>query len=635
MEIFIQQQKVRLRPQQLIGQGGEAEVYRLAANTALKLFKPDSHPDYAGNPQAQAAARERLAQHQQKLRQFPRHLPSRVVAPEQLACDRSGQQILGYTMPLLAGAEVLWRYSQRQFRQSIDSQTVVAIFLDLHRTLTQLHRSQVVIGDFNDLNVLVQGTAAYLIDTDSFQFGAFPCPMFTARFVDPCCCAPQAPPLQLQRPHSCDSDWYAFTVMLMQCLLFVDPYGGLYQPRDPGQRLPAAARPLHRITVFHPEVRYPKPARPYNSLPDDLLHHLHQVFEQDWRGPFPRSLLDRLHWSTCPSCGLEHGRSHCPQCAQPQITPIMAPAAAMMVPVFNTSGLICYVCQHRGQLQWVYWHQGYFRREDDSPLLQGDLGPNLRWRIEGRQTELGCSNQVVSLQPDQPPQRLTVDSYGPIPQFDRQADGRYWLDQGYLWRQGRVGPQVVGAVLAGGQTQFWVGPTFGFGFYRAGDLSRAFVFAVGQSGLNDQVSFPSWAGVLLQATCSFSDQFCWLFLTTQEQGLRYYHCRVISPQGTVVAMATSDQHQRHWLTQLGASLGTAADPCPFCAVDDGLLAATDEGILRIQIQAGQLVCTRRFTETEPLVDASCRLLAGPQGLWVIRDRRIDWLPWGQEIGAGR
>ncbi|BDM80021.1 hypothetical protein [Acaryochloris marina] len=46
MDVYINQKRVRLRPQQAIGKGGEADVYRLNRTTAVKLFKPPSHPDF-------------------------------------------------------------------------------------------------------------------------------------------------------------------------------------------------------------------------------------------------------------------------------------------------------------------------------------------------------------------------------------------------------------------------------------------------------------------------------------------------------------------------------------------------------------------------------------------------------------
>ena len=100
-------------------------------------------------------------------------------------------------------------------------------------------------------------------------------------------CVPDATKLLLHQLHTTASDWYAFTVMLMQCLLFVGPYGGVYRPKDPAHRVPHEARPLHRMTIFHPEVQYPKPAIPYGTLPDELLHYWHRGFAQDVREPFP------------------------------------------------------------------------------------------------------------------------------------------------------------------------------------------------------------------------------------------------------------------------------------------------------------------------------------------------------------
>jgi hypothetical protein len=276
----------------------------------------------------------------------------------------------------------------------------------------------------------------------------------------------------------------------MQCLLFVDPYGGVYKPRREDPPVPQAARPLHRLTVFHPAVRYPKPALPYQALPDALLHHFHQVFEQDWRGPFPPALLASLVWQTCPSCGREHGRAHCPHCAQPQVTPIAQPGHVQVTRVFQTAGFIVYATQSQGQLRWVYWEAGTFYREDGTPLLQGDRLPHLRWQIQGDRTWLGYDQQLVEMGASAKGHRQTVDRYGATPQFAGGDRPLHWLAQGYLWRQGALGPAIVGAVLAG-QTQFWLGPTFGLGFYRAGHLQRAFCLRWSPVGLErSRVSAP-------------------------------------------------------------------------------------------------------------------------------------------------
>jgi H/ACA ribonucleoprotein complex subunit 3 len=75
MDVYIHQKKVRLSARQLIGQGGEAEVYRLPPDTAVKLFKPPSHGDFSHQPQAQQAAQQRLDSISKSSGSFPKICP--------------------------------------------------------------------------------------------------------------------------------------------------------------------------------------------------------------------------------------------------------------------------------------------------------------------------------------------------------------------------------------------------------------------------------------------------------------------------------------------------------------------------------------------------------------------------------
>src|SRR3989338_6267145 len=116
MEVLLNGKRLRLDASQIIGAGGEAEVYDLGDGRALKVFKGLRHPDIKGDAAAEQAVREKLAEHQRKLPAFPRNLPSRVVAPLALAQDRAGKEIVGYAMPLVRGAELLRRYAEPAFR---------------------------------------------------------------------------------------------------------------------------------------------------------------------------------------------------------------------------------------------------------------------------------------------------------------------------------------------------------------------------------------------------------------------------------------------------------------------------------------------------------------------------------------
>lgn len=612
--VYIEGKPLRLNAVQAIGKGGEADIFELDATTALKIFKQPDHPDLDGDWQAQQAAKERLLLHQQKLPRFPTGLPARVITPLKLAYDRS-KGIVGYSMRYLRGAEVLMRYTERSFRQAIPSSHITPIFLDLYPTVTALHQAQIVIGDFNDLNVLILNNEAYLIDADSFQYGPYPCTVYTARFVDPLLCNPHATSLELMKPHNPNSDWYAFTVMLFQTLLFTDPYGGVYRPTRPEDRIPHGQRPLRRITVFNPEVRYPKPALPYGFLPDDLLHFFQQTFEKDTRGVFPKNLLENLRWTKCTNCGTEHARAVCPECSHP------APQAVRMVTrvrgtvtatrIFRTNGLILHAAVQNQTLRYLYHENGKLMREGDREVTSLTLTPQLRFRIQGENTLVGTNSLLLVLKPGEQPERRSVDAYGTLPIFDANQDSVFWLQNGDLYRDSFAGPIVVGSVL-NNQTLFWVGPNFGFGFYRAGALNTAFVFDTASRGLNDSVKLPPIKGQLIDSTCFFGQEYVWFVVCARDGGKTVNTCTVIHRNGSVLATAQAEEGDGSWLCAIRGK----------CAVGKYLFAATDDGIVRLEVQNGQVVKTAEFPDTEPFVTTNTHLFPAPGGMYAVSAKEV-------------
>ena len=614
MEVFLDKKRVKLDPSHSIGKGGEADVFDLGDGRALKLFKPPTHPDYRGFPHEQQAARERLALHQKKLPAFPKGLPGLVVSPEELATDRHGV-IVGYAMPRIAPAEPLYQLADPTFRRAgFPAGDVVAVFRAMHTTVDALHAAGVVIGDFNDRNVLLQQTRPHFIDADSFQFGGFPCPVFTDRFVDPLLCDPAAPALLLASPHTADSDWYAFAVLLMQSLLFVGPYGGIYRPKDPALRIPPSARPQLRITVFHPEVQYPKPALSPRVLPDDLLDRLQRIVVGDERGAFPPLLLETLRFERCPSCGVEHARFACPLCSptaalkKQEVVRVRGEVTCRRL--FATDGVILHSCVEGGLLRLVYHEAGAFRREDGRVLFTGPLDRTLRFAILGDATLVGRHGELATLTPGQAPQKLGADG------FATNGRRRFWTFDGRLWRDGATRlfpsePEIVGEVLSG-QTRFWVGGSFGIGFYRAGTLAVAFVFDAERRGLNDQLRLPPLPGELLDAEAVLDERRAWLFLTVQERGRTRNLCLVYSRSGQLEASAEAQAGDGSWLGSLRGK----------CATAGMLLAATDAGLVRLEVQAGAVVQTREFPDTEPFVSCDCRLLIGKEGLLVVTSQHV-------------
>jgi H/ACA ribonucleoprotein complex subunit 3 len=616
-EFTLDHKTIALRPADVIGSGGEADIYK-KGGAAYKIFKPPTHPDFAALPAEQAVARERIKEHQKKLPAFPTSLPARVIAPAGLVRDTAGQ-IAGYRMGLVEGAEVLFLYGDKDFReQGVPDERVRDIFLDLHKTIEGVHRERVVFGDFNDLNVLVKGAQAYVIDADSMQFGPYLARMFTQTFVDPLLCEqhPTQSGLILARPYTTDADWYSYLVMLMRSLLYVGPYGGVYRPKDPSRRLPHDLRPLKRITVFDPEVIYPKPARPYTTLPDALLDYFDRVFRKDLRGIPPTSLVEELRFTTCPRCGTVHARHACPNCFGVTAVAVkeVYTGGVMAEKVFEADGPILFAAMQRGKLRYLYHEGGAFLREGRRHIVSGPLDPNIRYRVSASNTLFAKGGHCIIFGPSGS-EALSVDSYGLLPLIGASGEHIFFAQSGGLHRIGALGtgyPERIGEVLEH-QTLFWVGDELGFGFYRAAELSSFFVFRPARSGVNDAVRLPAIRGQLIDATCHFAERRIWFFTATQEGGQTIHRCFLLDERGALIGRAEAASGDGSWLGGLRGA----------CAAGDFLLVPTDDGVVRIASQGGVLGVVKEYPDTHRFVDAASRLFLNHEGLYV-QGRHAIW-----------
>jgi serine/threonine protein kinase len=625
MKVAIAGKRVELRDDAKLGEGGEARVYMVelgGKQMAAKIYKgPDDASLVGGGSQDarnQEGARLRLEQCAEKLAAFPRGLPDRVLRPRELVHSLQGKTI-GYVMDVVPDPDVMRRYSEVSFRQTgVNPQSVLDIFRELHATVESVHRAGVVIGDFNDLNVLVNlSKGPFLIDADSFQFGKFMCMSFTQRFADPLLCKPDESCLVLCKPHNSDSDWYAYAVMLFQSLLYVTPYDGIYKPKDKSRKIPREARPLKRITVLHPEVQYPKFASKVvtpAALPDDLMHEFDAVLHKDKRGAFPDGIIASMRWTKC-SCGAEHARSVCPKCTAPGIIRSITEARGKVTAerIFKTSGAIVCAAAQDGSLRWLYHESNALRREGGQVVVQGPLDPRIRYRICGDKTCLAKGNMMLTIPGDGQP--TVLDTFGVLPMYDANSKYRYWASGGRLLADsdtaGIVSTRTIGQIMQN-QSLLWVGDTFGFGFYMAGQIHEFFVFDAISGMLRDGVTVPRLKGHLVDTTCVFSRDCCWFLAAYDDAGKAYCRCTMIDRQGSVLAHSEALAGEDSWL---GAIRGK-------CGAGKLLFAATDDGIVRVERDGTNLAVTKRFPDTEPFVDSGCQLFNCQNGLHVVTRNEI-------------
>ncbi len=651
MEVLIGAERVRVDPRKAFGKGGEADVYDLGDGRALKLYKTDAHPDIKGLAAEEQAARARQGLQQRKLPAFPKGLPAEVVAPQELALAVPGARgrsappaglVLGYTMPLVRGAEPLLRWAEPVFRRAgATSAQAAQLFSAFHGVLHALHARGVQIGDCNDANLLVQAAPGLLpklsiIDADSFQFGGFPCPVFTERFLDPRLCDRASGQPVPRLPHDDQSDWFAYAALLCQTLLLVGPWGGIHRPRDPSQALNAHRRMLERLSIFSPGIQLPKAAAPRESLPDDLLHALAQVFEHDVRAPLPLPLVQGLAFVACASCGLEHARAACPRCrphaAAAVVTVVASRGAVTAQTLFETPGALLAAAYDGPTLRHLHHLRGRYLREDQGCALVGPLDPGLQFGLAGGVTAVAKSGKLVLLREGSLPRTLCVDDAGAGGSAVLASNGTHlaWSQGGQLFCAGEesllrpeaarglwLEPEPLGTVL-GAATRLFLGPAFGLGLTRAGALTVAFTFTPGRRGLHEELGLPRLQGELVRARCAFGEGRAFLLLALRHAGRTQHRLLCLDREARLVAEAEAFEGDGSWL---------GAFP-ELCAAGVLLFAATDDGLVRAEVRGGKIELVRLFPDTEPFVDGATRLLLAPGGLVAAAARTLRLLRLG-------
>ncbi|HRI89838.1 MAG TPA: topoisomerase, partial [Candidatus Hydrogenedentes bacterium] len=174
--------KDRVSVAELIGKGGEGEVYAIRGRSGLAVKIYSSSLRAEREDKVRAMVSEGLAAK-----------TDLVAYPGEVATDIRGN-FLGFVMRLVAGYRPLHElYSpksrKRHFPKS-DFRFIVHAALNVARAVGKVHQTGCVIGDLNHSGVLVaQDATVALIDADSFQFSlngkSYPCVVGVPDFTPP------------------------------------------------------------------------------------------------------------------------------------------------------------------------------------------------------------------------------------------------------------------------------------------------------------------------------------------------------------------------------------------------------------------------------------------------------------------
>lgn len=160
-----------------LGAGGEGQVFELKGdNRVAKIYHGDQ------------LTANRIA----KLELMASRAVSRsgICWPEKLIYASDGSPV-GYVMqrahghPLQKSVFVKPLLSQRF--PNWQRENLVNVCVSFLEHMQYLHALNVLVGDINPMNVLVDGdgTSVFIVDTDSFQVEGFPCPVGTVNFSPP------------------------------------------------------------------------------------------------------------------------------------------------------------------------------------------------------------------------------------------------------------------------------------------------------------------------------------------------------------------------------------------------------------------------------------------------------------------
>jgi hypothetical protein len=588
MEAYVQGKRIILDDKQAL-YGGEARVF-LHQGQAIKIY----HFGFM-NPIKES-----------KLKSFPNNLPKNLVSPGELVFDKKGN-VIGFAMEVVKDAESFIMLSNKKFRENFSHEKTAKIFLSTLETLKKIHMAPMIVGDLNDLNLLFRDEEIFFIDADSMQFGKFPCEVATEQFLDPKLYGIN---FSLRPVFSQESDFYAFAVLLFKSLLFVNPYGGVHL------KFPTfIKRAEKRVTVFDPEVKYPKAATHFKVLPDDMLQYFHQVFEKDLRGEFPKELIENLRWTKCVACQEVHAKNICPHCAH------QAPAAIKPVAmvnrkcvakiVFKTSGRIILTKIENGKIKFVYAESGLLKRENGEIVLSSNPDNFTRFGIMGAKTLIGKRNKLVVCEKGKVIKETSTGMLGNMPVFE-SSDIDFFRFHGDLLVKNDS--RIIGEVLDN-QTWMRIGEKFGFGFYRIGLKTVYFMFDLNSPGLNDAITLPKIEGQLIDAEAVFSSTHVLFLTSTMENGKLFNSMHLIDSRGTLVASKKDEANNSRILSQIhNKALG-----------GDKIITATDDGLVLLIAENGNIREAKIFTDTEPFVDESLQVFTAQEGIYVVSEKDVKLL----------
>lgn len=227
------QGKINIDKSTELNQGGEGTVYLIDSKTVAKIYHPGIQPIEP-----------------KKFRFLSSLDPNYFVAPIELLYNDKGI-VIGYTMAYIDQQEFypLSNLYSKKFcsNHGIDKKVKLKIIEKLISAINYAHKEDVIIGDLNPYNILVNDKGIIkFIDTDSYQTPGY---KHSDRLLE------DIRDYYYQGRVSKDSDFFALSILSFNMLAFLHPFKGMH---DTYKKL--ADRMIHKLPIFinDPNIKIPK-----------------------------------------------------------------------------------------------------------------------------------------------------------------------------------------------------------------------------------------------------------------------------------------------------------------------------------------------------------------------------------------
>lgn len=590
-------------------EGGEARVYKIDDRTAAKIYKLPVDPDIKGDQPALAAARIRLVVAQRKLPFVPRDMPASIVAPCALVRDPGSGFVIGFTMPLVKTRSTL--ADLRVASPNLSDRDVIGVFSELRSALRMLHARGIVLGDFNDRNILIaENGSPRIIDIDSAQFAPFRTKVFTPEFVDPDLCRvdPSTGALDLATEHTPASDWYAWWVMLFQALYGIHPYGGIYKPADKNRKIPPSQRALkeYRVTVYHPEVVCPKNARPLREIPELIAKYFRMVFVDGLRMEPPESMFASLAFDAA-------GRFDTPACVERIRERSSAAAKQFSLATIAEADRLVACDEHEGLMKYLTLKASTLYR--DQAALSGMASTDgVFFALAGNQSVIAKETQAIVIGetwPNKVIAEFKTSSLAGVPLITGSSNGLVFYDGMFKLLTGARKPFVRILDVDSGIEPlrlFAAGEYLAILYARAGKLGYLVHHLAWDTTLCDVAYAYVLPNQIERVESLITAERAWLFITTSTQMC----CTIVDvgARAIVTHLEVSRSNIPVWMNS----------PERLCAMGRYLFCPAVDGISRIDIASDGTADVKTFAIAESLAQAS--LHACQKTLYAAFDNRL-------------